>query len=144
MLVLLCSVFSKAQEAYKYADVTNLRCDFSEVEPVYSLIPEMADKPDAKVEIIVFGMKGYMKRYANSVKNYFYLGHGLDEERISVFYGGDSDKGKMELWILPKGAKEPEINYISDDQNAKQFDSYIYNNMEYCGEKPPSRTSRIC
>jgi hypothetical protein len=141
-VLVLCLVFAaarlSAQEAYQVVAIENPRCDLSEVPPLdpppggkFATI--LRDTPEARGAIVVFNIQGLAESYAQYVKERLVNFAGISAQRLVTIYGGNSDNLRLELWIIPKGAAEPRSNFVEDWKTARQFDSYIYWDAEYCG-----------
>lgn len=134
LTVLLFGSIANAQEAYKIGDVTRLRCDIGEIAQLDYMAIDV-EKKDAKGVIIVYGnMRGKATRYAAYVKNMLVNFRRMNPQSLLAYYGGYSEKPKMEIWVVPKGAKEPQINPVINESAATKFDAYSYF-FEYCPDE---------
>lgn len=146
LALLLCLHFAAgkltAQEAYKLDETTNLRCDLSEVpqitDPPVPIFKALDENKEAQVAIIVYGMEGFARRYARDVKRWLVEVRGVNAERLVTLYGGSSEKRRLELWLIPQGARLPKVNALDDQNFAVQFDTYGYWHGDYCGSDRPA------
>ena len=135
LIILFFSFTGKSQEAYKLPDVTRLRCDLGEISQLDEPAIQMAEK-NAKAMFIVYGRKGQALRYIDYLKINFLKFRFPNEDfskNLSLFYGGYTEQSKMEIWIVPQRAKQPELS-INNDGLEKMFgifDSYGYW-YQYC------------
>jgi len=131
-----------AQEARKIDETTYLRCDLSEVPQITDspmpLFKALADDQEARAAIIVYGMEGFARRYANNVKRWLSEVRGIKAERFVTMYGGPSKEERLELWLIQRGAALPKVDSAEDYKIAVLFDTYIYWHGEYCGPDRPS------
>ena len=137
-----------AQEASKIDEVIKPRCDLSEAPQITDPPPNGrifaaldADK-SAQAAIVVYGMEGDARRYAEKVKRWLTKARGVEAARLVQLYGGPSDERRLELWLVPHGASLPRVNNVADDKRAIQFASFSYWSGEYCGSErfPALRT----
>ncbi len=128
----------EAQESYKVDEVINPRCDLSEVPqitdppPTGRIFAALAGNQEARAAIIVHGMQGQARRYAESVRRWMIESRGVDPERLVAMYGGPSDEMRLELWLVPQGASLPAANLADDYSKATKFDTYGYWDGESC------------
>lgn len=143
LILFLCLHFAaarvNAQEAYKIDEVINPRCALSEVPQVTdpppngSIFAALDENKDAKLAIVVYGeMEGEARRFAEEVRQWLSEVRGVESERLVMLYGGSSDKLRLELWLVPKGASLPKLSAIADYKKATQFDRYVYKDGESC------------
>jgi hypothetical protein len=147
----------RAQEAFKVDDITNPRCDLSEV-PTLSPAPwgrftaTLSDNGELRGAIVVYGMPGLSARYAKNVKEWLVSSSGIRAERLVTVYGGQdkelaaigrgpADNLRMEMWAIPKGATTPPSGDVDAKGQALHFDTYTYTDGELCdgGRRPALR-----
>lgn len=134
IFVSLFSLVAAAQEAYKYEDVTRLRCDLGEIAALDTMLSQVFQE-NAKEVIIVYGdERGKATRYAYYVKGWLVNFRRVPAQFISAYYGGYSKEPKMEVWIVPNGAKEPQLNSVNEEKDATKFDGYYYF-TDYCPDE---------
>lgn len=144
LVVLLClhlvAAGVSAQEAYKIDEAKNPRCDLSEVPPIDpppggKFATALYNNPEARGAVVVYGLEGDARSYAEHVRERLVKYAGLQAERLVTVYGGHAEDLLMELWVIPKGAAEPKSNFVEDTKRARQFAIYGYWSGEYnlCG-----------
>ncbi len=127
----LAAAVPHAQEAYKIDEVKNPRCDLSEVPqidppPWGQFAGALKDNPEFRGAIVIYGLEGYARTYAEQVRDRFNNFAGVAAERLVTIYGGHTEDLRMELWVIPTGAAEPKTNYVEDTKSARQFAVYAY------------------
>lgn len=133
--ILFFSFICNAQEAYKIGDVTRLRCDIQEIGEIDALTSEVLQK-DVKGVFIVYGKEGSATRYSRYVKDRLVKFHNMNPQSFSAYYGGYSETPRMEVWAVPKNAKEPQVNTISESYDSTYFDKYFYPfTTQYCPDE---------
>lgn len=129
----------KAQEAFKVDEAVNPRCDLSEVpqivDPPMPLFIALNEHKEAQAAIIVYGMQGTARRYAERVRRWLSDVRGIEMKRLVTLYGGASDVLRLELWIIPQGARLPVVNAADDYKKSARFDTYGYWDGELCGSE---------
>lgn len=140
--VLLClhlaAAAPGAQEAYRLVEVKSPRCDLSEVPPIDpapggAFATALNNNPEFRGAVVVYGLEGYARSYAEQIRERMNNFSGVDARRLVAVYGGHEEETRLELWVIPKGAAEPESNYVEDTRRARLFAVYSYWNGDYCG-----------
>jgi hypothetical protein len=131
-----------AQQAYQVDEAVNPRCDLSEVpeitDPPRPLFKALAENGEATATIIVYGLPGEARRYAERVKRWLSDSRGIDPKRLAAVYGGSSGVMKLELWITPPGAILPQLYKAEGRTKAALFDRYGYLDGELCESGRPA------
>ena len=123
LLILLFFLTANAQEAYKLEDVTRLRCDIGEIPQIDNFLIEVQEKKGEGI-LVVYGLEGVSKRFFRDLRASSRMSSKSFNLKISMLYGGYSNKPKMEIWVIPQSAKKPEINFdemiafINGERNA--------------------------
>ena len=142
LALLLCPHFAasrlNAQESYKVDEVINPRCDLSEVPqitdppPTGRIFAALDEDKYARAAIIVYGMPGRARRYADDVKQWLSQTRGINPDRLVTMYGGSSAELRLELWLNPPGAPLPVVDTAEDYNSPTRFDTYTYWSGDYC------------
>lgn len=148
LILFLCLHFAAvrvdAQEAYKIDEMTNPRCELSEVPvidppPYGKFATAVYNNPDLRGAIVIYGLQGNVVHYSELVKWRMTEVAGIAANRLVAIYGGHSEDTRMELWVVPKGAAEPKPNFAEDTRSARKFAWYAYWNGELCaGNRGPT------
>lgn len=152
LLLFVCAsahVAARAQQpqqpprAYKIDEATRPRCDLGEVPQITDeaapVFAALANHPEAKAAVVVYGMPGAAIVYARDVRRWLTETSGVVSERLPDIYGGPAASLRLELWLVPAGAAPPATAPPAVEGRVTLFDRYDYWPGEYCGpDLPPS------
>ena len=144
LLLLLCASArpSRGQQAYKIDEAERARCDLGEVMPLNDpgrgVLLALAEQPEAKAAVVVYGLPGEAIVYAREVKSWLSEVRGVVPERVLEVYGGPAYRRRLELWLVPAGAAPPPAASRAAEGRVTLFYRYSYWLGEYCGPDRPA------
>lgn len=100
-------------QARKLAEFGNISAE-GEMACLDRLAQALAETPDARAYLIRYSGRdfpvGLFLRGLYGYRDYLVKSRGIEPGRISVVAGGNKDKIKTELWLVPGGAAAPEAD----------------------------------
>ena len=77
-------------------------------DPGRGVLLALAEQPEAKAAVVVYGLPGEALVYARAVKSWLSEVRGVLPGRLFEVYGGPAYTRRLELWLVPPATPRPD------------------------------------